>query len=121
MSSHITTTWKDQVVYAIEAEFDDIPIRGNALMSGDDELDRKVEDELIERVEDGDVWAWASVKVTASIPGIELEGVDYLGGCSYKDEEGFKVGGYYEDMKAETLADLERQLEAVFKLKPAED
>lgn len=113
-----TTTWKDQVMYAIEAEFDDIPIRGNALVSGDDELDKQVEDELIERVENGDVWAWASVKVTASIPGIDLEGVDYLGGCSYQDEEDFKRCGYYEGMKAEALADLEKQIEKVFALKP---
>lgn len=114
-------TWKDQVVYAIEAEQDDIPIRGNALASGDDELDKQVEDELIERVNNGDVWAWASVKVTASIPGIDLEGVDYLGGCSYKDEEDFKQpGGYYDGMKNEALADLERQLNAVFALKPSD-
>lgn len=116
-----TKTWKDQVVYEIEAEFDYIPIRGNALVSGDDELDRKVEDELIERVGNGDVWAWASVKVTASIPGIDLEGVDYLGGCSYRDEEDFKQDGYYEDMKAQALEDLEKQIQAVFNLVPKED
>ena len=114
------TTWKDQVVYEIEAEFDDIPIRGNAIVSGDDELDREVEDELIERVNNGDVWAWASVKVTASIPGIDLEGVDYLGGCSYWDEKDFKQGGYYEGMKERALEDLEKQIQAVFNLLPRE-
>ena len=113
-------TWKDQVVYAIEADFDDIPIRGNAIVSGDENFDREVEDELIERVNNGDVWAWASVKVIASIPGIELEGADYLGGCSYRDEEDFQQGGYYEDMKERALEDLEKQIHAVFNLIPKE-
>ncbi len=93
------------VFYELEADFDDLPVRGNALASGDDAEDKRVEDEIIERLNNGDVWAWASVKVTARWKG--LEGTNYLGGCSYVDEKDFKSpGGYYEDMKAEALADL---------------
>lgn len=51
-------------------------------------------------------WAWCIVKVTASIPGLDIEGTDYLGGCSYKNKADFETGGYYEDMKAQALADL---------------
>lgn len=100
------------VVYTLEAEFDDLQVRGNCVASGDDEYDKKVEDEIIRRLENEDVWAWASVKVTASWNGIE--GVDYLGGCSYRDEEDFKTpGGYWEDMKAQALEDLKTNIRAM--------
>lgn len=44
---------------AISAELDDLPIRGNAIDTGD-----LAEDELIARTRQGDVWAWANVTVT---------------------------------------------------------
>lgn len=53
-------------------------------------------------------WGWCIVKVTASWEG--FKGSDYLGGCSYKDEEDFKKGGYLEQMKAEALKDLNQTL-----------
>lgn len=80
----------------IEAEPDDTRIRGNAIATGDADEDRKVEDELIARLDGGDVWAWASVTVRVRYAGRMEE--DYLGGCSYEDENGFKKGGYYYDM-----------------------
>src|SRR5688572_13886675 len=90
----------NDLIYNLEADFDDIPVRGNALAFGDDAEDKRCEDEIIERLESGDVWAWASVKVTCCHKDLpEIEGVDYLGGCSYLDESDFKQpGGYYDDM-----------------------
>ena len=103
---------KSEVAYTLEAEFDDIPVRGNAIVSGDDAEDKRIEDSILRRLENGDVWAWASVKVIASWNGIE--GVDYLGACSYEDEDDFKQpGGYYEDMKAEALASLKVNIKAL--------
>jgi hypothetical protein len=97
------------VTYTLEADFDDLEVRGNAIASGDDAYDKKVEDEIIARLENGDVWAWATIKVTAEWNG--LEGVNYLGACCYKDEKDFKQpGGYYDDMKAEALADLKQTI-----------
>jgi len=36
-----------------------------------------------------------------------------LGACSYKDEEDFKKGGYYEDMKKQAYNDLINQIKAL--------
>ena len=92
------------------AEYDHIPVRGNAIVSGDDDFDKSVEDELIERLNDGDVWAWASVEVYASVEigGVTVQGdSEYLGCCSYRDESDFvNNSGYYDDMKATALESL---------------
>jgi len=91
------------------AEYDDSSIRGNCSCSGDDELDKNTEDELIERINEGDVWAWALVSVKGTYKG--LEATDYLGQCSYKDEQDFvENSGYYEDMVASVLQTLQDQL-----------
>jgi hypothetical protein len=76
------------------------------MASGDDAYDKSVEDAIIA---DGNVWAWASISVAARIGGTECR--DYLGCCSYKDEAGFKDGGYYLDMKGEALSGLRDMLE----------
>lgn len=71
-----------------------------------------------EQIEIGNPWAWCYVKVTASYEG--FTGYDTLGGCSYKDEEDFKQGGYYENMchiaKQELLQQLEHAHDAYEKL-----
>ena len=98
------------VVFKLRAEFDDLPVRGNAMASGDDAFDREVEDGVLARLDAGDVWAWASVEVTAEWEGVT--GRDYLGACSYASEDDFCAsGGYFEDMKAGALADLNAQVE----------
>jgi len=50
------------------------------------------------------VWAWASVTVSASWGG--FTGNAYLGGCNYADAADFRVDGYFEDMLKEALKDL---------------
>ena len=67
---------------------DDCPVRGNALASGDDAYDKKVEDEILERLDNGDVWAWAVVEVRAGYG--DLSASDYLGACSYESEKDFR-------------------------------
>lgn len=102
----------EDVEFVISVDYDDTPVRGNALVSGDDQQDKECEDKIIERLNNGDVWAWALVTVEAKHRG--LVGVDYLGGCSYEDEDDFKVGGgYYEDMKTNAYNDLISQLNAL--------
>ena len=65
-----------QVEYRIEVEQDDQPVRGNALDSGDPDYDKKVEGEIIERLDRGDVWAWASIRVVAFVPGYYPDMID---------------------------------------------
>ena len=66
---------------------------------------RAVEDEILARLDRGDLWAWCHVVVTARWNG--YVGEAHLGGCSYADEESFRhPGGYYPQMQAEALAAL---------------
>jgi hypothetical protein len=94
---------KEDVIFIVEALPEDVPVRGNAVASGDEEFDRKVEDEILEAMEWNE-WAWCLVRVTAIYE--EWEGTDYLGCCSYESEEEFKAGGYWDDMKELAYADL---------------
>jgi hypothetical protein len=99
----------DEVTFTVEAEQEREPVRGNAMASGDDAADKEVEDAIIERLNSGDVWAWASVKVTARWKG--FTGADYLGCCSYEDEASFVApGGYYDDMKVRALEELNARI-----------
>ena len=104
------------VTFTIRAEQDDQQVRGNVCASGDDEHDRADEDAVLERLDNGDVWAWAAVTVRASLDitdpedegaVIEFEGTDSLGTCSYADEADFaQPGGHFDDMKAQAVDDL---------------
>jgi hypothetical protein len=101
-----------EITYTLTAEQDDIPVRGNAMCSGDDAVDKEVEDEILARLDRGDVWAWASVKVVAECEG--FEGCDYLGGCCYKDAKDFATeDGYYPQMKDAALEDLKATLATI--------
>lgn len=102
----------EEVEFVLIVEQEDIPVRGNAMASGDDAADKAYEDEIIERLDNGDVWAWACVCVTATWKG--MEGVNYLGCCCYKDEADFKAEyGYYKDMKQQAYDDLIKKITAL--------
>lgn len=86
-------------------EPDDTPVEGNAMCSGDDAADAEYEREIIERLEDGDYWAWASVTVRARFK--SLEGFDYLGSCDYEGFDDFAAeDGYLPQMVSEAIDDL---------------
>ena len=90
----------------LEIRQSDIPIRGNVMASGDSNYDRRVEDELIERLDGGDIYAWFDAKVTVEIEvnGVTFEGFDTLGGCSYKSLDQFmEPDSYYTDMVKSAL------------------
>lgn len=89
-------------------EQDDTEVRGNAQASGDDVADRAAEDEIIERLNRGDVWAWAYVTVRVSYKG--CTGQDSLGGCSYKNEAEFRESEYFQSMIEMALDDLAQKL-----------
>jgi hypothetical protein len=76
---------------------EEIPVRGNALASGDDAADMECENEILSRLAAGEEWAWCMVTVRVTLPcGRFAE--DYLGCCSYEDERDFRAGGCFEDM-----------------------
>lgn len=93
-------TWVDgAVTYRIMIGPEDVPVRGNAMQSGDDEADRNVENDLIRRLDSGDMWAWFLVRVEAEAFG--FKGADMLGCCSYNDQADFLATegqGYLGDM-----------------------
>jgi hypothetical protein len=101
-----------EAVITIECLEECARVRGNAIASGDDQIDRNTEDLLLEELDSGNQWAWCTVRVVATWN--ELEGDDYLGCCSYKDEQDFiNNSGYFEDMKARALQELNEKVAAV--------
>lgn len=93
----------------ISAEPEEIPVRGNAMASGNDADDKAVEDEIIARVESGDAWAWCTVRVRVTYRGV-LSADSYLGACSYASEKEFRNDAYYDDLVKECLAELNKRL-----------
>lgn len=106
---------ESEVTFTLEALPENDDPAGH-FASDDSEADKAMVDEINRRARCGDEWAWFCAKVTATLKlpdGSEIEGSDYLGGCSYASEEDFKQpGGYYDDMKAMALADVQRQIES---------
>ena len=104
---------EEDVIFTLECLEEHTPVRGNAMASGDNEADRACENEILERLDRGDIWAWCTVKVTARYG--SLVGVDYLGCCSYRDERDFREpsGGYFDDMRREALRDLQSQIDTL--------
>jgi len=102
------------ITYTIECLPEDIEVRGNAAVSGDDAFDKEVEDSILADLERGNDWAWCFVCVTASltVDNFTFTGTDNLGCCSYKSEKDFcKPGGYFDSMKEQARAMLRVDLQ----------
>ena len=108
----------DEVSYELTVEHEEgQPDWDRPTDNADAEAHDEMMDEIARRREMDDAWAWGQVTVTAtwSVGEKVFEGHDYLGGCSYQDEDDFKrPGGYYEDMKGRAYEDLIKQLEYEF-------
>jgi hypothetical protein len=105
MRVHTEVDPATKIAYTVEIEPEHIPVRGNALASGDDAEDRKAEQAIERQLRNGNLWAWCAVTVTA-LRG-EYEGSDHLGACSYRNTADFVTeDGYYPDMKREAYAAL---------------
>lgn len=98
----------NNIVYTIKALPEDMPVRGNAMASGDAALDREVEDRIIAELDAGNEWAWCIVKVTAMHPDLkDVVGVAHLSGCSYDSYHDFVMtSGYVDQLKRDALDDL---------------
>lgn len=110
------------VVFDIELDVEESVSPSDAFPTPDDNAEdqaanEKMLDEIYARLERGDLWAFCSVCVSAKwtdpVSDQEFEGTDYLGCCSYDDEEDFtQEGGYYPQMKKAAYADLVRQIQS---------
>lgn len=110
------TETKSGITYKLYAEQDSLAVRGNALASGDEDMDTKCENTILKRLFCGDIWAWCYVKVTAEIDGLEAEmvGTDYLGACSYASYKSFiRTGDCWPVMKYQAKSDLFGKLNAI--------
>ena len=100
---------REEVGIHLTAEADQTAVLGNASASGVKRIDREIEQEIFERLNRGDVWAWADVTVTVSWG--PFSAIDTFGGCNYENEEEFRQpGGYFDDMVDEALAKLNRKI-----------
>ena len=105
---------EQEVTITVECEPElDVPVRGNALVSGDPGLDKQAEDEILDQVRAGNMWAWCTIKVIVTWR--DHSASDVLGACSYKSSEDFiQAGDYFPDMVARGLELLNEKLQASF-------
>lgn len=66
---------------------------------------------IVKDYENGNDWAWCGVEVIGMFHGIEAS--EYLGGCSYKNEEDFKSGLYYGEMRDAILYQIQLEVEEI--------
>jgi len=103
MTDDIRKLIESDVDFELECLPEDMEVRGNAVASGDDAYDKKIEDKILSDLEQNK-WVWCMVKVTAKWKG--FEGTDHLGGCQYDDEADFEQGRDFQIMKEHALDDL---------------
>ena len=94
----------NKIRFEVIPHWEDTPVRGNAIDSGDDAQDKACEDSILKRLDNGDIWGWCCVEVKGTIAGLSTS--NYLGGCSYANESDFRKGGYFKDMCTTVQADL---------------
>lgn len=98
------------VEWVLRAEAEDVPIRGNCLASGNDADDEAAAVDIEAQLEGGNEWAWCCAVLKGRYKG--LCAIETLGCCSYASEADFTApGGYYEDMQAAILDELQAQAE----------
>lgn len=96
-----------KITYTVHIEPEEMEVRGNVQASGNAAEDKAAEDEVLERLRNGEEWAWCCVQVVAEDGVGNIGKSSWLGGCNYEDEDAFRTpGGYFDDLCQEALADL---------------
>ncbi len=91
----------------VECHGEDLPFKGNAMASGQEDMDREAEEWIASQLADGNEWAWCLSRVVATWEG--FTGDAYLGGCSYLSEADFmRCEG--DQQTAEAIGDLARTI-----------
>lgn len=75
----------------------------------DKDLAKKIRDDYF----NGNDWAWCTVKVIVTHKQADFVSIQYLGGCSYLNEEDFKADNL-PTMVDEAIQDIESQMEEMF-------
>jgi hypothetical protein len=96
------------VEYEIKVEPEDIDYHGNCMASGDDAVDRETEEWIASELDRGNIAAWCSVVVFARFE--DFEGIDSLGGCSYKSMTDLEEN-LIPEMKKNALASLKAHMQ----------
>lgn len=99
----------DEVAFSFSVEPDDIPVKGNALASGDDAADKEAEDAILDRLDRGDELAWCIIVVEAKWQG--YRGIASLGGNTLADSAEVESTIKEHDMYTEALDNLNTALE----------
>jgi len=103
------------VTVTVECQPEDLPVRGNAMSSGLEWADREAEDTILAALNEGNQWAWCSVRVrvTWTAPsGRTYHADSHLGACSYPNEATFLADEYFADMVAGAMGQLDDDLRA---------
>lgn len=99
----------EDVDFELECEAEVDGPEGN-FASGDDEEDAAHVARMRQELENGNLWAWCYVKVTATWTDkdhVEHTGYDSMSGCNYWSRANFvQPGGTYDDMKQVAYDDL---------------
>ena len=98
----------EHVEFETIVEQDDIPVRGNVMASGDDAFDKECEDEILARLDRGEIEAWCHIGVIARWHGFEGRaglGANSLGSLSEVEQAAEDHG-----LRAEALEALNAQL-----------
>jgi hypothetical protein len=98
------------VEYEVRVEPEDLPYKGNCMASGDEDYDREVEQWITDELNKGNEYAWCGVMVIARFEG--FEGVDSLGGCSYKSMADLEED-LIPEMKENALANLRQEIQQI--------
>ena len=98
----------EDVTFAVKAEAEFIPVRGNLIDSGDSVFNEYCEDLVLDQLVKNNQWAWCTIEVTATWEGIK--GVDTLGACSYDSEMAFRACDTYNDMRNRAYENLLEQI-----------
>lgn len=94
---------------------EDMPLKGNVMVSDDDAFDRECEEDIQRQLDAGNEWAWCCVRVVCIWEDWSAE--MYLGGCSYSGEAEFRTDAYFDDLQNEALGRLNAEVrEAASKL-----
>lgn len=101
---------KADCIINVECLEETTEVRGNAMASGDDAVDKKQEDWVLAQLSAGNPWAWCTIKVEVWFG--PLKAFDYLG-CSYESKDAFLRDAYYEDMVDSCVDQLNEQAEGL--------
>lgn len=99
------------ILITVYTEPEEIPIRGNAISSGDTEFDRQAEDDIIKRYNAGDELAWCQVRVEAEARGFKH--IEYLGACSFESQNDIATDEILPDMANEAVNGLKKDLQEI--------